>query len=232
MNGTRRSRSEPGPDDLVRALEIAGISDQRLLGAFRRVRRADFVPVASLGDAYCDVPIRIGHAQVTTQPSLTAHMIQALELYGPEKVLEIGTGLGFQTAILASLSREVFSVEWFADLAAEASHRLAVAGVHNVVVVTGDGSLGLPQHAPFDAILVSAAAPMVAPPLARQLADTGHLVQPIGPGGDDVVTLFRKRSGRLIPVSEITGAYFVPLRGAFGHGGPHVARAARASRSR
>jgi protein-L-isoaspartate(D-aspartate) O-methyltransferase len=216
MNRTPRSRSELGPDDLVRALEVGGITDQRLLEAFRRVRRADFVPEAWLGDAYRDVPIPIGHAQVATQPSLTAHMIEALELRGREKVLEVGTGLGFQTAILASLSREVFSIEWFADLAAEARHRLRAAGFHNAKVITGDGSLGLPQYAPFDAILVSAAAPVVAPPLAQHLAEAGHLVQPIGPGGEDLVTLFRKRSGRLNPVSEVTGAYFVPLQGSYG----------------
>jgi protein-L-isoaspartate(D-aspartate) O-methyltransferase len=143
-------------------------------------------------------------------------MIQALELRGREKVLEVGTGLGFQTAILASLSREVFSMEWFADLADEARRRLQTVGLHNLEVVTGDGALGLPQYAPFDAILVSAAAPIVAPPLTRQLADTGRLVQPIGPGGNDVVTLFRKRGGRLIPASEVTGAYFVPLQGNYG----------------
>jgi protein-L-isoaspartate(D-aspartate) O-methyltransferase len=163
-----------------------------------------------------DVPIRIPHGQVTTQPSLSARMIESLALTGSERVLEIGTGYGFQTALLARLATFVWSVERFADLAATASRNLA--GITNVEVVVGDGSLGLPEHAPYDAILVSAAFPSVPEPLAQQLCGGGRLVQPIGPGGNEDVLLFEKHEGRLERVSFVTGAHFVRLYGEHGYG--------------
>jgi protein-L-isoaspartate(D-aspartate) O-methyltransferase len=204
------------PEDLVRVLRAAGIRDPRLLEAFRRVRREGFVPPECRHRAYEDVPLPIAHGLVTTQPSLLALMVQALRLQGEERVLEIGTGLGFQTAILASLCREVFSVEWFGDLAESARANLEAAGIHHARVSVGDGALGLPEHAPFDGIVVAAAAPRVAVPLVAQLAECGRLVQPLGPGGKDRVTAFVKRSGRLIEEATLTSAHFVPLRGAFG----------------
>jgi protein-L-isoaspartate(D-aspartate) O-methyltransferase len=161
-----------------------------------------------------DVPIPIPHGQVTTQPSLSARMIEALGLTGSERVLEIGTGYGFQTALLAHLATFVWSVERLADLAKTARRNLEV--VANVEVVVGDGSLGLPEHAPFDAILVSAAFPSVPAPLAEQLAEAGRLVQPMGSGGAEDVLLFEKHGGRLEQVSFVTGARFVRLYGAHG----------------
>jgi protein-L-isoaspartate(D-aspartate) O-methyltransferase len=185
-----------------------------VLDAIAAVPRADFVPVAYGRYAAADAPIPIPHDQVTTQPSLLARMVEALRLTGDERVLEIGTGHGWQTALLARLAREVFSVERFADLAETA--RVALAGAENVSTVVGDGTEGLAEYAPFDAILVTAAYPLVPPPLAEQLAEGGRLVQPIGHGGDEDVVLFEKRRGGLQRVRVITGAHFVRLHGRYG----------------
>jgi protein-L-isoaspartate(D-aspartate) O-methyltransferase len=201
-------------DELVAAARDAGVRDERVLAAIRAVPRSHFVPAESSGRAELDAPIPIPHAQVTTQPSLVARMVEALALEGNERVLEIGTGYGWQTALLAELAREVFSVERFADLAEKA--RAALDGHENVEVVVGDGSEGLPEHAPFDAILVSAAYPMVPRPIAKQLAEGGRLVQPLGPGGAEDVVLFEKRAGDLRRIRSITGAHFVRLHGRHG----------------
>lgn len=159
----------------------------------------------------------IPHGQVTTQPSLIAKMIQALQLRGTEHVFEVGTGYGFQTALLARLARFVWSVELWEDLAEAARANLARCGITNVEVIVGDGTLGLPENAPFDAIIVSAAFPRVPPPLVEQLALGGRLVQPIGPGGEDVVTLFEKTPQGLVRRATVTGAYFVRLYGEHGY---------------
>jgi protein-L-isoaspartate(D-aspartate) O-methyltransferase len=205
-----------GPELLVQACRSQGIGDERVIEAFRRVRREGFVPPEWVGEAYHDRPIPIPHGQVTTQPSLVAHMVAALRLQGEERVLEIGTGLGFQTAILATLAAHVFSIERFADLAAQAERNLRLAGIENVKVTVGDGTLGLPADAPFDAMLVSAAAPQVPAPLLEQLADGGRLVHPVGFGGDEVVTSYRKQSDRLVPEARVIPAHFVRLVGAHG----------------
>jgi protein-L-isoaspartate(D-aspartate) O-methyltransferase len=132
-------------------------------------------------------------------------------------VLEVGAGLGYQAAVLARLAREVWSVERRPELAAAAAANLAAAGVENVHVVVGDGSVGLPEHAPYDAIVLAAAHPLVPPPLVRQLAPGGRLVQPIGPSGAEEVTLFRRGAdGRLERVRVLIGASFVPLYGRHG----------------
>lgn len=206
-------RGGRSPEDLIGALRAEGIRDERVYEAFRRVRREDFVPPEARPQAYVDEPIRIARGQVTSQPSLVARMVEALELGGDERVLEVGTGLGFQTALLARLAREVYSIERFPELAAQALGNLRSAWIEGVTVVVGDGTLGVPEHAPFDAIVVSAAAPKVPRALADQLAEGGRLVQPIGPGGAEVVTLYRKREGRLVKDAELTGAYFVRLVG-------------------
>jgi protein-L-isoaspartate(D-aspartate) O-methyltransferase len=201
-------------DPLVAAARAAGVRDERVLDAIAAVRRADFVPAEYGRYAAVDAPIPIPHDQVTTQPSLVARMVEALALTGDERVLEIGTGHGWQTALLARLAPEVFSVERFADLAETA--RAALARSDNVSIVVGDGSAGLAEHAPFDAILVTAAYPLVPPTLAEQLAEGGRLVQPIGNGGDEDVVLFEKRRGVLAQVRVITGAHFVRLHGRYG----------------
>ena len=196
---------------LVEAVRGAGLRDPRVIEAFQKVARRRFVPVEAVDRANTDEPISIGHDQVTTQPSLVARMVEALELSGAERVLEIGTGLGYQAAILGTLSREVYSIERLDDLAARARDNLRAAGLDNVVVLVGDGTLGLPGHAPYDAIIVAAAAPVVPPALVEQLRDGGRLVQPMGPGGNEIVSKFRKRGVELAWEANVVDARFVPL---------------------
>jgi protein-L-isoaspartate(D-aspartate) O-methyltransferase len=204
------------PEDLIRVLQAEGIRDRRVLAAFRAVPRALFVPAEAVGQAYLDEPVRIPRGQVTTQPSLIAAMVAALGLTGGERVLEVGTGLGFQTAILARLARQVVSIERLADLAAQARANLAAAGVGGVTVVVGDGTLGVPEHAPYQAIVVSAASPWVPGPLVEQLTDGGRLVHPVGPGGHEQVTAFSRQADRLVVEARLVPARFVPLVGAYG----------------
>ncbi|ABG04151.1 Protein-L-isoaspartate(D-aspartate) O-methyltransferase [Rubrobacter xylanophilus DSM 9941] len=208
----------PGsPEDLVRAAAAAGVGDRRVLEALRRVPRELFVPPERAAEAYLDRPVPIPHGQVTTQPSLVARMVEALGLGGEERVLEIGTGYGFQTALLARLCAFVWSVERHPDVAEAARQNLSRHGVSNARVVVGDGTRGLPGEAPFDAILVSAAFTRVPEPLARQLAPGGRLVQPVGPGGEEEVVLFEKgRDGALVRRAGISGARFVRLYGDYG----------------
>jgi protein-L-isoaspartate(D-aspartate) O-methyltransferase len=201
---------------LAEAAAAAGIADERVLDAIRAVPRNRFVAAEHADRADLDVPLPIPHDQVTTQPSLVARMVEALALTGDETVLEVGTGYGWQTALLARLAREVWSVERFADLAETARENLCEQGVTNAHVVAGDGSEGLAQHAPFDAIVVAAAYPEVPGPLVEQLAEGGRFVQPIGPGGHEEVVLFTKEGERLVRRRTLTGARFVRLVGAHG----------------
>jgi protein-L-isoaspartate(D-aspartate) O-methyltransferase len=208
--------SEAGSAHLVAASLAAGVRDERVLEAVGAVPRASFVPPDLAESAYLDSPVPIPHGQVTTQPSLVAKMVQALELTGPERVLEIGTGLGWQTALLARLAAHVWSVERWDDLARSARENLERAGVENATVVVGDGSAGLPEHAPYDAILVAAAFPHVSSALAGQLREGGRLIQPIGYGGDEEVVLFERRAGALVERCIVAGARFVRLYGEHG----------------
>lgn len=206
----------PTPEDLIADARFAGVRDEQLLAAFRALPRAEFVAAEVAGRAYVDEPLPIAHAQVTTQPSLVARMVEALELTGGERVLEIGTGSGWQTALMARLAELVWSVERWPDLAESARERVQRLGVSNAEIVIGDGSQGLPEHAPYDAILVSAAFPSVPQPLAAQLADGGRLVQPLGRGGAEDVALFKREGGRLARRRDLTGARFVRLVGRHG----------------
>jgi protein-L-isoaspartate(D-aspartate) O-methyltransferase len=207
----QRSRSS-----LAELAEAQGVRDPRILEAMRRVARVRFVPPEYAELAERDEPVPIGHEQVTTQPSLVAAILESLQLEGEEKVLEVGGGYGYQTALLARLSGYVWSIEWWDDLAESARANLATSGVSNVQVITGDGSMGLPEHAPYDAIVVSAAFPRVPPPLVSQLVGGGRLVQPIGPGGAEEVALFEKEDSDLRRVRLVTYARFVRLVGAHG----------------
>lgn len=209
-------RPTGSPESLVRAIRDEGIIDERVVDAFRRVDRAGFVPKAERARAYEDRPLPIAHRQVTTQPSLIAKMVEGLHLTGEERVLEVGTGLGFQTAILAVLAREVVSVERFADLAERARANLRSAGIEGVTTLVADGTMGVPEHAPYDAIVVSAASPEVPSPLVEQLVEGGRIVHPVGPGGSEIVVAFRKRGVGLVQEARLTGAYFVPLVGRHG----------------
>lgn len=203
-------------DHLTTAIRAAGVRDPRVLEAFRAIPREGFVPPQLARRAYEDVPLPIPHSQVTTQPSLIAKMIEALNLRGHERVLEIGTGYGFQTALLALLAREVWSVERFGDIAETARKNLRSHGIDNAHIVTEDGSRGLSGRRMYHGIVVAAAFPQVPRPLAAQLAPGGRLVQPLGPGGREDVTLFVEDGGRVVAREILTGAHFVRLVGEHG----------------
>lgn len=203
----------PTQEDLVDALCAQGIRDIRIIQAFREVPRARFVPPHLREQAYLDQPLSIPHGQVTTQPSLVARMVEALGLRESDTVLEIGTGYGFQTAVLAHLCRFVWSMERWPGVAATARANLAAQAVTNVEIIVGDGTEGRAEHAPFDAIIISAAFPAVPPPLADQLADQGRLVQPIGSGGREEVILFEKTPEGIVPRRVVSQAHFVRLYG-------------------
>jgi protein-L-isoaspartate(D-aspartate) O-methyltransferase len=206
----------PTQEELVRIVRESGVVDERVLAAFRDVPRALFVPPHLTDSAYEDIPLPIPHGQVTTQPSLVARMVEALALTGSERVLEVGTGYGFQTAVLAQLADSVWSVERWEDVAEAARANLRRFGVLNAEVIAGDGTEGLAEEGPFDAILVSAAFPSVPGPLSEQLAEGGQLVQPLGIGGNEEVVLFEQRAGKLEPVRSVSHAYFVRLYGRHG----------------
>jgi protein-L-isoaspartate(D-aspartate) O-methyltransferase len=190
-----------------------GVRDPRVLDAMRRVPRERFVPAAHRADAWADRPVPIGRGQTISQPYMVALMSEALGLRGSERVLEVGTGSGYQAAVLGELAAEVFSVERIAELGERAARTLAELGCANVTVLIGDGCRGLPEHAPFDAILVAAAAPEVPAALRDQLADGGILVVPIGESAAIQVLTLVRRTGSRFTVEEGTGCRFVPLIG-------------------
>jgi protein-L-isoaspartate(D-aspartate) O-methyltransferase len=196
-------------------LEARGITASRVLSAFLKVPRHRFVPEAWQHEAYADHPLPIGVGQTISQPYMVALMTQLLRLQGHERVLEIGTGSGYQVAILAELALEVYSVERLPELVQDAKLRLSALGYSNVHLTVGNGSPGWPEHAPYDGILVTAAAPRVPPPLLTQLADQGRLVIPIGDGDAQTLTLIEKR-GNALQRTPIITCVFVPLHGHYG----------------
>ncbi len=184
---------------------------RRVVDAFQVVDRAEFVPEHLVADAYLDRPVEIPHEQVTSQPSLIARMVDAATIQPGDRVLEIGTGYGFQTAVLAHLAGEVVSVERHSSLADTARRNLERTGVTNVTVIVGDGWQGYPDRAPFEAIVVSAAVDTVPSALPEQLVEGGRLVIPIRSGAADDVCLFVRTSEELERVRVVIPAYFVPL---------------------
>jgi len=192
-----------------------GIKDKRVLEAMRQVPRHLLMPEDMRSLAYCDGPLPIGHGQTISQPYIVALMTELLELTGQEKVLEIGTGSGYQAAILSRLARQVYSLERHAALAQQAEKVLAQLGYDNVVVRVGNGTLGWPEHSPYEAIIITAAAPEVPQPLPDQLADGGRLVAPVGSQWSQVLVKVRRQSDLLIR-ERLTAVAFVPLVGEYG----------------
>ena len=219
MSGVAYHQGTSG-EALVRAARLGGITDRKVLSAMATVSREDFVLQESLPFAPVDAPLSIPCGQTTSQPTLVALMLQALQLTGRETVLEVGTGLGYEAALLGRLARKVWTIEIFPELAIMARASLARTGSANVRVVVGDGSEGLPAHAPYDAMVLAAATPRLSAALVDQLAEGGRLVAPLGRGGDEVVTGFVKHDGRLSAGTVLTPARFVPMLGTKGPAGP------------
>ena len=196
-------------------LKARGIRDERVLAAFLNVPRHLFVPEALHMEAYADHAVPIGSGQTISQPYIVAAMTQALRLQGHERVLEIGTGSGYQLAILAELALEVYSVERLPQLASQATARLERLGYLNVRMRMANGSLGWPEQAPFEGIAVTAAAPEIPEPLVEQLADGGRMVIPIGSQQAQALVV-AERHGNQLHTQELAGCVFVPLIGQYG----------------
>jgi len=194
-------------------LRQRGIRDERLLAAMSKVPRHEFVSQQNWNEAYADHPIPIAEKQTTSQPYMIAAMVQAAQIKPEDRVLEIGAGSGYQTALLAELASQVFAVERYASLAETAQKTLERLGYRNAKIVTGDGSLGLAEAAPFDAIIVSAAAPRIPQALMDQLAVGGRLLIPVGEADQQVLQLIQRNADGSISVRMLEGCRFVPLIG-------------------
>jgi protein-L-isoaspartate(D-aspartate) O-methyltransferase len=197
-------------------LRARGIRDERVLAAMLHVPRHEFVSEEHRDQVYEDHPTPIGEGQTLSQPYMVAIMLEALALDPSHAVLEVGTGSGYQTALLAELTRQVYSVERHRSLARAAQTTLARLGYTNVEVSLGDGSHGLPQRAPFDAIVVSAAAPQIPPSLFEQLREGARMVIPVGPPHAQELQLARKQAGQPV-IANLEGCRFVPLIGSQGY---------------
>lgn len=196
-------------------LRQRGIADERVLAAMERVPRHEFAPDEYRGQAYEDHPLPIGEGQTISQPYIVALMLEALKLSPMDKVLEIGTGSGYVTALLAELTGSVMSIERHESLAESARARLAALGYSNVKVVTGDGTRGFPEAAPYDAMVVSAAAAEVPPALIAQLGEGGRMIIPVGSENSQQLRLVRMENGQpQIEFREL--CRFVPLIPGFG----------------
>jgi protein-L-isoaspartate(D-aspartate) O-methyltransferase len=200
---------------LLESLQANGITDLAVLRAFDLTPRHLFVPTGVRHRAYEDAPLPIGNGQTISQPSVHARYLQELKLTGREKVLEIGTGSGYQTVLLSHLAGQVFSIERIGALLDRARDVVRQLGGPNVSLLQGDGTLGWNAYAPYDAILVGAAAPDVPAPLARQLAEGGRLLVPVGGRDEQMLAVFTRR-GEELDRRDILPVRFVPLIGAHG----------------
>lgn len=199
------------------ATQIAarGVGDEQVLAAMRRVPRHLFVPAEVRGSAYSDYPLPIGHGQTISQPYIVAMMTSLLQIQPDDRLLEIGSGSGYQAAVLGILAREVISIERIPEVAQLAKKNLDDAGITNVTVVIGDGTLGFPGGAPYDGVLITAATPSIPSPLVEQLAEGGRLVAPVG--SRDLQELVRlTRKGHDLTRESFGGVVFVPLLGEYG----------------
>jgi protein-L-isoaspartate(D-aspartate) O-methyltransferase len=210
-DGYRRARQRM-VDEQLRGRDI---TDDRVLDAMREIPRHLFIPSDLKSQAYLDGPLRLGQGQTISQPYIVALMTQLLELRGDEAVLEIGTGSGYQAAVLSRLARQIYSLERIPELAEGARQVLQELGINNVEVLQRDGSGGLPEHAPYQAIVVTAAAPHVPSPLKEQLAEGGRLVLPVGSQDGQMLERWT-REGDDFRCQRIAPVAFVPLVGEYG----------------
>jgi len=192
-------------------IQARGVKNPRVLSVLRKVERHRFVPERYLDSAYSDQPLPIGEGQTISQPYIVALMTELLELNGNEKVLEIGTGSGYQAAILAELAKEVYTIEIVESLASAAKERLSELGYQNIKVKAGDGYLGWPEAAPFDAIIVTAAPDHIPKPLIDQLKEGGRMVVPVGTHAQELIKIV-KRSGKM-ETTNVIPVLFVPMTG-------------------
>src|SRR5438270_4150767 len=193
-------------------LRSRGIRDERVLAAMQRVPRHEFVPPSLQADAYADMPLPIGSGQTISQPYIVAAMLEALQLQAEDRLLEIGTGSGYMTALLAELAAEILTVERHADLAKRASEILTRLGYDNIQVIVGDGSLGYPPAAPYGGIIASAAAPRIPQAFIEQLSEGGRMVIPVGPPQAQQLQLVRKIAGEMV-ITALDPCRFVPMIG-------------------
>lgn len=215
MVGAVSGEQPGGRRRLVEALQERGVRDLSVLRAFDLTPRHLFVPTGMRHRAYEDSALPIGNGQTISQPSTHARYLELLALTGKERVLEIGTGSGYQTVLLSHLASQVFSIERVGTLVTQARDAIRAAGAPNVSLLAGDGTLGWREYAPYDAILVTAGSPAVPTPLAEQLADGGRLLIPIGEREEQILALFTKR-GEELERRDIGAARFVPLIGKYG----------------
>jgi protein-L-isoaspartate(D-aspartate) O-methyltransferase len=201
---------------LVDTLRSKGVRDLAVLHAIRQVPRHLFVPEGVRHRAYDDVALPIGGGQTISQPYVQARYLELIGLTGRERVLEVGTGSGYQTALLAVLTETVFSVERLPALAQGARAALEAAGIRNATVLVGDGTLGWRPFAPYDAILVAAASPTIPEPLVEQLAPAGRMVLPLGDRDAQALTLVQRNVGSGVKVTTLGDVRFVPLLGKHG----------------
>lgn len=212
MTGFERARSSMVQTQLV----PRGIADKRVLAAFRTVPREAFVPGELVGEAFDDGPLPLIEGQTISQPYIVAVTAEALQLAGQERVLEVGTGSGYAAAILGALAREVYTVERLPSLASSAAARLRRLGFDNVEVRCGDGTLGWPEHAPYDAVAVAAGGPKVPPALLEQLAVGGRLVMPVGPAASQTLVRVTRDGLHEFRTEPLMPVRFVPLIGEAG----------------
>jgi protein-L-isoaspartate(D-aspartate) O-methyltransferase len=210
--GARGTDPARAREEMVAAqIEARGVRDARTLAAMRKVPRHLFVPPDLAGVAYGDSPLPIGQGQTISQPYIVAFMTEALGLRGGETVLEVGTGSGYQAAVLAEIAARVYTIEIVAPLAEEARERLVRLGYRNVEVRAGDGYQGWPEKAPFDAVIVTAAAPRIPEPLKQQLKDGGRLVIPVGEEYQELIVVTRR--GTAYVENRVLPVRFVPMTG-------------------
>ena len=190
-----------------------GVTDQDVLAAMEKVPRHEFVPEQYQSQAYADHPLPIGYGQTISQPYIVALMTELLELKNTDRVLEVGTGSGYQAAILGNIVTEVYTVEIIEELARQAAERLERLGYENVHALHADGYYGWAEHAPYDAIIVTAAPDHIPQPLVQQLANGAQLVIPVGPPGGYQTLWQITREGTQVKKRNVTGVLFVPLTG-------------------